>query len=113
MKVSFEGIGEMVATFPVTAPVEKGCVVKLDEAGAVAPCGSGDEFIGVAVNARQGFAGIQFAGLTQVAYTGAAPGCGWVKLTADGNGGVMADEDGRTYLVVAIDTTTATAVVRL
>ena len=113
MKVSFEGIGEMVATFPVTEEVEKGCMVKLDEDGCVSPCVDGEEFIGMAVNSRQGFAGVQFAGMAQVAYSGIAPGCGWVKLSADGNGGVKADENGHEYLVVATDTTAATAVVRL
>ena len=113
MKVSFEGIGEMVATFAVAEDVEKGCMVKLGEDGQVSPCEDGDEFIGMAVNCRQGFAGVQFSGMAQVAYSGTAPGCGWAKLSADGNGGVKADENGHEYLVVATDTTAATAVVRL
>ena len=92
MKVSFEGIGEMVATFPVTEEVEKGCMVKLDDEGQISPCDEGDEFIGMAVNCRQGFAGVQFAGMAQVAYSGDAPGCGWVALSADGNGGVAAED---------------------
>ena len=113
MKVSFEGIGEMVATFAVAEDMEKGCMVKLDEAGCVRPCADGDEFIGMAVNVRQGYAGVQFSGMAQVAYSGAAPVCGWAKLSADGKGGVKADENGHEYLVVATDTTAATAVVRL
>ena len=137
MKVSFEGIGEMVATFPVKGAVVKGQMVKLTQAGQVSPCQAGDSFCGLAVNVREGFAGVQFAGLAQVSYSGdSAPVCGWNALVADGTGGVSvaeeSDESGagtdtqsnagtaaqsggsaREFLIVAVDTAGKTAVVRL
>ena len=39
---------------------------------------------------------------------GAAPALGWSGLSADGEGGVQADADGSTHLVVDVDTTAKT-----
>lgn len=47
------------------------------------------------------------AGYT-VPEAGAAPAVGWSGLSADGEGGVQADVDGSTYLVVDVDTTAKT-----
>ena len=113
MKVSFEGIGEMVATFEVSGTVVPGDMVKLDGDGKVSACGDGDEFVGVAVTVREGCAGVQFAGMAQVSCDGELT-CGWKKLVADGKGGIKtAAASGREYLVVAVDSTAKTAVVRL
>ena len=113
MKVSFEGIGEMVATFEVSGAVAPGDMVKLSEDGKVSACGDSDEFIGLAVTVREGFAGVQFAGMAQVSCDEALT-CGWKKLAANGKGGVKtAASGGREYLVVAVDSTAKTAVVRL
>ena len=113
MKVSFEGIGEMVATFEISGEVAAGDMVKLDEDGKVSACDSDEEFLGVAVTVREGFAGVQFSGMAQVSCDGALK-CGWRALAADGMGGVKAAAaNGREYLVVAVDGTAKTAVVRL
>lgn len=121
MKVSFEGIGEMVATLPVSGTVERGQTVKLTSQGAACACSAGNDFIGTAVSVRNGFAGVQVAGLVQVAYSGTAPACGWATLEANGSGGVRVSAagteqtpaTGRDYLVLAVDTAAKTAVVRL
>ena len=51
-------------------------------------------------------------GMVTAGYTvpaeGAAPALGWSGLSADGEGGVQADADGSTYLVVDVDTTAKT-----
>ena len=39
---------------------------------------------------------------------GAAPALGWAALSADGSGGVQADADGRSFLVVDVDTSAET-----
>ena len=39
-----------------------------------------------------------------------APAVGWAKLSADGSGGVKADEGGREYLVVRSESNTVTFV---
>ena len=111
-KLSFEDIGAVVATCQVEEGVTGGQVVKLTDASQVGPCAAGDKFCGVAMEPRAGLAGVQFKGFVTVSCTGDLTH-GWATLAADGNGGVKADENGHEYLVVATDTTAATAVVRL
>ena len=109
-KVSFEGIGAVVATFACGPEVLDGQVVKLSGNAAVEACTAGERFCGVALSTRDGYAGVQVEGLATVSVTGTV-GPGWSKLSADGNGGVKADTAGTEFLVVAADETTA--VVRL
>ena len=82
MKLSYEGIGQWAATFACDDLAE-GELVKVSANGTVA------------------------AGYT-VPAEGAAPALGWSGLSADGEGGVQADADGSTYLVVDVDTTAKT-----
>ena len=51
-KISFDGIGEVVATFTCGADVKAGQVVKASGNGAVDKCGDGDRFCGVASTNR-------------------------------------------------------------
>ena len=113
-KISFDGIGEVVATFTCGKDVKAGQVVKLTGNGAVDACSDGDRFCGVALTAEDGYAAVQGAGLVKVA---AAEGVavGWNKLLADGTGGVKKDSaaspTGGDYLVISVDS--GSAVVRL
>ena len=88
-KISFEGIGAVVATFAADDGVKGGQVVKLSGSGQVGPCSAGDKFCGVALEPRAGAAGVQVAGFVQVTYTGSLS-VGPALLTADGQGGVKA-----------------------
>ena len=45
-RVSFEGIGEVMATFYAGEGVKGGQVVKLGGDGEVAPCAAGERFFG-------------------------------------------------------------------
>lgn len=105
MKVSFEGIGQWAATFSCGDGVTVGHVVKISDNGEVEPCGAGEAFCGTtAVVARDGMAcSVVLGGMVTVPYTGAAPALGWSGLTADGEGGIKADDSGREYLVVDVD----------
>lgn len=111
-KISFEGIGEVVATFVCGEGVNAGQVVKLTGNGEVGKCSDGDRFCGVALTAEDGYAAVQVAGLVKVA---AAEGVavGWNRLLADANGGVKKDSatTGGEYLVISVDSDSA--VVRL
>lgn len=102
-KVSFEGIGEVAATFACGTGVQEGQVVKLTGNGAVGACAAKERFCGVALCVKDGYAAVQVGGLARVkAGTGVA--AGWVKLSADGTGGVQKDDDtGTEYLVVSVD----------
>lgn len=105
MKLSYEGIGQWAATFACDG-VEAGAPVKISGNGAVAACGSGEQFCGQVIScARDGKAcAVALGGMVTMAYTGTAPAVGWANLSADGSGGVKADSAGRSYLVTAVDT---------
>lgn len=113
MKVSYEGIGEMAATFQAGTGVAAGQVVKMSGSGMVDGCNVGDRFCGVALAPVDGYAAVQVGGFAKVKYTGTAPAVGFVKLSADGQGGVQVDEAGGELLVVAVDESAGTVVVRL
>ena len=112
-KVSFEGIGEMVATFACAKEVQAGQVVKMTADGTVGPCDAGDRPCGVALSdGEKGFAAVQIGGLVKapVSEEGITPG--WCKLSADGQGGLHADSGtGTDFLVVWVESDGA--VVRL
>ena len=78
---------------------------------AVAQCGAGDGFCGVVLaRARDGGAcTVALGGMVTVSCT-SAPAVGWAKLSADGSGGVKADEGGREYLVVRSESNNVTFV---
>ena len=114
-RISFEGIGEVAATFACGEGVKAGQVVKLTGDGTVGPCGDGERFCGVALSAGEGFAAVQMGGLIRVAASGGALSEGWNRLLADGSGGVRPDSAetpiGGEYLVVRAES--VVAVIRL
>lgn len=112
MKVAFDGIGHISATFAAENG-EKGQVCAMAENGMVKPCADGDLFIGVMENLRKGVAGVQIHGFAEVAFTGAAPGLGYVKLAANGAGGVKVSDYGRACLVVSVDQADGKAIIEL
>ena len=112
MKVSFDGIGERLVTF-ISNNVTKGHVVKVSAAGTVSECSEEDAFDGVALFVEGGYAAVRLGGFVTVGYSGTAPAIGRATLVADGDGGVEADEDGETYLVVDRDTTAGTVTIIL
>ncbi len=112
-KISFEGIGEMVATFVAKNGLESGQVCKVTQAGETGPCSAGERFCGGAVHVKEGLAAVQVGGFLTATYSGAMT-AGWVKLAADGSGGVKTDAaNGVEYLVVDVDTAGKIAVVLL
>ncbi len=118
MSISFDGIGEVAATFQVEADggVKAGDVVCITGDGEVGLGSAGGQFFGVALNVSEdGYAGVQIDGLAEVNYSGTtAPEPGWELLSADGNGGVtVVEKNGMSYLVVSVDEEAKTAVVKL
>lgn len=105
--ISYEGVGQMMATFQCGETVKMGQVVKVSADSTVAPCAAGERIAGMAVVVRDGFASVQFAGFITVKAAGVST-TGWVKLSADGSGGMKADDSaGTPYLVVQTDAQTA------
>ena len=112
-KVSFEDIGGVVATFAAQEGMSDACqVVKITGNGQVGPCAAGEAFCGMALAGTNQFAAVQVGGFAEVKATGEIS-LGWVKLSADGNGGIKKDTAGREYLVVNYDSAAGTAVVYL
>ena len=111
MNVSFEEIGRLAVTF-----ADSGCtagqVCKVSANGTVAPCAAGDKLCGLVEGVRNHHAAVQVAGFAAVSYTGTAPAVGYVNLCADGSGGVKAGT-GREYLVVSVDETAKTVIIKL
>ena len=107
-KISFEGIGEVVATFACGEGVIAGQVVKVTEDCTVGPCSDGEKFCGVALSAEVGYAAVQLGGLVKVPASGGSMAAGWCKLSADGSGGVKLDSSaGTEYLVARVETDAA------
>ena len=108
MKCSYEGIGQWAATF-ACEDLAEGEVVKISANGTVGACSAGDDFCGMALSVGRdgGACSVALGGMVTAGYTvpsqGAAPALGWTALTADGAGGVQADADGRSFLVVDVD----------
>lgn len=116
MDICFEGIGQTTATFQVSGQVQPGMAVTLTASGTVAkgaanalPCGV------VLGSVRGGAAAVQIGGAAKVSYSGdTAPAAGWQALACDGAGGVTAvTTGGLKCLVLAVDTTAKTAVIKL
>ena len=111
MKISFDGIGEKVATF-INNGAEAGEPVKVSANGTVSPCSEGDVIDGICLT-DEAYAPVVIGGFVTVAYSGTAPSAGHATLSADGDGGVAADEDGVDYLIVNVDSTNGTVTIKL
>ena len=110
MNVSFEDIGRLSVTFGQEG-CEGGQVCNVGGNGLVVPCTDGDKFCGIVEHVRGNHAAVQVAGFAEVACTGVVE-LGYVNLCADGQGGVKAGA-GREYLVVSVDSSAKTAIIKL
>ncbi len=115
MNVSFNGVGQVCATF-LGEKLAEGHVVKLTGNGTVGECAAGDAFCGVTTHCCGDACTVQVCGFATVRYSGSAPTVGWSALLADGSGGVKAagtGETGRQMPVVDVDTTGKTVTILL
>lgn len=107
MKVCFDGIGQLLATFLDDGTAAEGQVCGVTAGATVGGCQAGDRFCGVVCHAAGGTAAVQLKGYVTVSYTGTAPAVGYAALTADGAGGVCAGGS-VSYLVLDVDTAAGT-----
>ena len=103
MKVCFEDIGHMSATFAVRNG-QGGEPVKVCDSGTVCACADGEAFCGVLEGVRGGHGAVQLHGFVTLPYSGSTPALGYNSLLANGNGGVKTGSNGRNCLVVRVDT---------
>ncbi len=109
MKVSYEGIGQLCASFVCGVDVTEGALVKASANGTVSKCAAGEEFCGVAaaVSHDGTLCSVQLGGFVTAAFSGTAPTVGFGKLCADGSGGVKTGGE-KSRLIVAVDGTKVT-----
>jgi len=108
MNISIKGYGENTATFRTDGVVSVSHTVKMTDNLTVAPCNSGDAFIGTVINVKNNYACVQLDGFVTLSYTGTAPAVGYCTLAADGKGGVKVSDTGREYLVAEVYTPSKT-----
>ena len=100
MNVNFNGYGENVLTFIADSGLtETGVPVKISDDGTVAKCDGNDNFCGICVGMRDGYAAVQLAGYVRVA-AAARIEPGYKKLAAGSTGNVAVNTSGRELLVV-------------
>ena len=97
------GFDRQEVTFKANSTIRQGATAKLISASMVGLASVGSDFIGVCSLVRDDAASIVMRGYVQVAFTGTAPSVGFNKLTADGEGGVKVDANGRHFLVADVD----------
>lgn len=113
MNISFEGVGQVCATF-LGSGLTEGQVVKLTGNGTAGACAADDGFCGVALCCKEDACTVQVRGFVTAAYSGTAPGLGWKALAADGTGGVKTvTSGGVSCLVVDVDSTAKTVTMML
>lgn len=113
MSISFNGIGQVCATF-WGAGIGEGHVVKMSSRGTVHSCADGDGFCGVAMCCKDDACSVQVKGFVTVSYSGTVPSVGMALLAADNAGGVKAvTTGGQSVLVVDADTAAKTVTILL
>jgi len=109
MKVSFDGIGEKIATFYADSSAKDGMPVKVSGNGTVSACGSSEELAGVAAFlSKDNCVSVIMGGYVVLPYSSTKPAFGWQHLVADGDGGVKtaaAAAGGRMFLVTEVNET--------
>lgn len=116
MSISFEGIGQVLATFRVEDGVTEGSVVTVTDDSTVGLGEADDLFCGVLLGIEEdGMGAVQIEGMVSVGYSGTtAPAVGYSMLACDGQGGVEAvASGGLNYLVLSVDADSQTAVIKL
>ena len=102
MDINFNGFNERVLTFMADDPITPGCLVKMKESGTVTKADAGDNFLGICLNVRNGYAAVQVEGYVETGLTGEIS-VGDAVLTA-ASSGVQASETGKSYRVVYVGT---------
>lgn len=106
MAISFNGIGDITATF--YGNVKEGDIVKVSSAKTVTKAAQGDEFTGICRASADDICAVTLRGFVTLGYVGAAPSIGNVKLASAGENKVKVSSTGEAQvevLVVDVDTT--------
>ena len=113
MELSYEGIGQVVATFAMEEGVEPGMAVALVDNGTVGMCGSGVDLCGKVLAVHGGCCAVQMSGFVKLPFTGESPTTGWNSVAGDGSGGVCVGQGSNNYLIVQVDDDECTIVFKM
>lgn len=114
MEISFEGIGQVAATFAADTGIQPGMAVALSADSTVGPGKAGAIPCGVVLNVQEGMAAVQISGMAKVGYSGTAPAVGFGMIAGDGTGKIKSvSADGINCLIVSVNTGDSTAVIKL
>ena len=114
MEISFEGIGQVAATFAAADDVQPGMAVVLTGDSTVGLGEDGSLPCGTVLSVKNGMAAVQVSGMVKVGYSGTAPAVGWGMITSDGTGKVKAvTSGGGPCLIVSVNTDDSTAVIKI
>ncbi len=108
MNVSFNGFNETALTFRCADKIEKLYPVKISDDATVAPCNTGDLFVGFCLDSDKENATVQMSGYVKTKYSDTAPALGFTKLAANSSGGVKAGSTGVACTVLAVNSTDST-----
>ena len=108
MNVSFNGFNSTALTFRCADEIAKLYPVKITDDATVAPCNSGDQFIGFCLDSDKENATVQMSGYVKTTYSGTVPVLGRAKLVADASGGVKTNTSGVECIVLAVNSTDST-----
>lgn len=114
MEFSYEGIGQVVATFANPEGIEPGMAVTIVDNDTVGMGYEGDFLCGVVLTAEGDVCAVQVGGFVKVRYSGTSAGVGFEQVGVDGSGGIVfAVGDGCYHPVVDVDAENHTAVIKL
>lgn len=114
MDISFEGIGQVAATFAVDGDIQPGMAAVLTADSTVGLGKAGDAPCGVVLGVRDGMAAVQIGGMAKVGYSGTAPAVGMGTIGVDGTGKIKTvTSGGISCLIVSVNTADSTAVIKL
>ena len=113
MEISFEGIGQVAATFAANEGIEAGMAVTLTADSTVGTGKAGNAPCGKVLSIKNGMAAVQISGMMQVGYSGTAPAIGMGTIAVDGSGKIKTTADGMNCMIVSVNTADGTAVIKL
>lgn len=105
----FSGFNTKEITLHADENVKENSAVVFADDSTVKAAATGEIPCGICTKIRNGLASVVFAGHVTVPFSGTAPGLGYHKLSADGNGGIKTDANGKYCLVVYVNEADKTA----
>lgn len=104
MAISYQSIGQECITINLSGEIPEGAPCTVISGSLVKKSVKDDAFCGVLVNKRGTVGAVQVRGFVTLGFSGTGMHVGFVNLAADGTGKVQVSENGRSYLVVDMDT---------